>query len=270
MNPARFMIQATHVPDGLAAEAVEYAPWFHNLHLPDGGQTAPGHPLGDFPSDQWWQIAPHLPLDLTGWSVLDVGCNAGFYSFELAKRGAYVTAVEPDPHFLSQAKWAARQFGLEGRISFRNTGVYELARSAEVYDLVLFMGVFYHLRHPLLALDILAAKTRQLMVFQSLTMPGDAVFGTPPDLEFDHREVMLCDGWPKMAFIEKSLAGDPTNWWAPNHACVEAMLRSSGMEVISRPGLEVYLCVLGHHQSEEEADRNRAELAAVIGCERPT
>ncbi len=67
----------------------ELKPWFHNLHLPDGQETAPDHPLGDFPAFKWKQIAPHLPRDLAGWQVIDIGCNAGFYSFELARRDHY-------------------------------------------------------------------------------------------------------------------------------------------------------------------------------------
>lgn len=76
----------------------------------------------------------------------------------------------------------------------------------------------------------------RLLVFQTLTMPGDEVVRPPADLDSDHRDPMLKAGWPKMAFIEHSLAGDPTNWWAPNHACVEALLRSSGLRVASCPG----------------------------------
>ena len=73
-------------------------PWFHNLHLPDGSQTAPDHPLGDFPAYKWQEIAPTLPEDLGGWRVLDIGCNAGFYSLELARRGAVVTAIGTRRH----------------------------------------------------------------------------------------------------------------------------------------------------------------------------
>src|SRR5690348_12631725 len=72
-------------------EIAALGPWFHNLHLPDGSETAPHHRLGNFPAFKWAEIAPHIPSDLTGWRVLDIGCNAGFYSFELAKRGAHVT-----------------------------------------------------------------------------------------------------------------------------------------------------------------------------------
>jgi tRNA (mo5U34)-methyltransferase len=218
-------------------------PWFHNLHLPGGVQTAPDHFLGgDFPRFKWLQIADWLPADLAGWRVLDAGCNAGFYSFELAKRGASVLAIDVDARYLAQARWAARQLGLEEQVAFRQMGVYEIARSIERFDLVWFMGVFYHLRYPLLALDLLARRTRRMMVFQTLTMPGDSVYQDTHDHPIEDRVPLLESGWPKMAFIEHRFAGDPSNWWVPNHAGVEAMLRSSGLRVTARPGEEIYLC----------------------------
>lgn len=226
----------------MRAEIERLGPWFHNLHLPDGSQTAPDHKLGDFPAFKWAPIAPHIPKDLTGWKVLDIGCNAGYYSFQLARRGAEVTAIDIDPHYLRQARWAARQFRLQDRITFKRMQVYSLAHRPESYDLVWFMGVFYHLRYPLLALDIIRPKVRRLFVFQSLTMPSDESRSTKSDLGLDERHALLEPGWPKMAFIEHRLANDPTNWWAPNHACLEAMLRSSGFRLINRPVHEVYLC----------------------------
>jgi tRNA (mo5U34)-methyltransferase len=265
MNNARFMIPAPTTVEGLAVDAAKLSPWFHNLHLPDGSETAPSHPLGDFPSNKWEQIGPMIPEDLVGWSALDVGCNSGFYSFELARRGACVTAVEPDLHFLNQAQWAARQYHLEGRIEFVNAGIYDLAGCKKEYDLVLFMGVFYHLRYPLLGLDILASMTRRMMVFQTLTMPGEAVEETPLDQDFDDRNAMAAAGWPKMAFIEHSLAGDPTNWWAPNHAGVEALLRSAGLRVCSRPGHEIYVCEPSPELPGDAMFRTKAELAAATG-----
>ena len=105
-----------------------FAPWFHNLHLPDGTQTAPDHFLGDFPNFKWQQIAPHIPADLSGWRVLDIGCNAGFYSFECARRGATVIGIDVDSHYLQQAVWAARQLGFEEQVTFRQMQVYDLAR----------------------------------------------------------------------------------------------------------------------------------------------
>ena len=102
--------------------------------------------------------------------------------------------------------------------------------------------MLYHLRYPLLGLDIVARKVKRRMIFQTLTMPGDEVYPAPADLPIDGREAMLEPGWPKMAFIEHRLANDPTNWWAPDHACVEAMLRSAGLAVRERPGHEIYVC----------------------------
>jgi tRNA (mo5U34)-methyltransferase len=223
-------------------EIAALGPWFHNLHLPDGRQTAPEHTLGDFPAFKWQQLAPHLPADLSGRRALDIGCNAGFYSFELAKRGADVLAVDREPRYLRQAEWARRELGLEDRVELRRLDVYELATLQERFDLVFFMGVLYHLRHPLLALDLVAERTAELLVLQTLTAPGEEVLAPPPDLAIDDREQLRARGWPTMAFIEHRLAGDPTNWWAPTHACVEAMCRSTGLEVVERPGHELYIC----------------------------
>ncbi|NLX07788.1 MAG: TIGR04290 family methyltransferase [Phycisphaerae bacterium] len=240
-------------------------PWFHNLHLPDGTQTAPQSPFGDFPACKWAEVGPHLPHDLSEWTVLDIGCNAGYYSFELAKRGACVTAIDFDPHYLAQARWACRQFGLEDRIEFKQMQVYDLAHAPESYDLILFLGVFYHLRHPLLALDIVAQRVNRLLVFQTLTMPGLEVYTNTDNWPIEHRDPMTEPGWPKMAFIEHRLAGDPTNWWAPNHACCEAMLRSSGLTVIARPGHEIYLCKPADDYRRDESNPTLIELLSATG-----
>jgi len=224
--------------DESAAPAL--APWFHNLHLPGGRPTAPDHPLGDFLAFKWEQIAPHLPADLSGARALDIGCNAGFYSFELARRGADVLAIDVDEHYLRQARWAADELGLADRVTLRRQGIYDLAAlAAEPFDVVLFLGVLYHLRHPLLALDIVAPLVGGTLVVQTLTMPGEERVDAPANVDIDERDTLLDPGWPAMAFIEHELAGDPTNWWAPNAAGVEAMLRSSGLRILDHPGHEM-------------------------------
>lgn len=235
----------THADD-VSADIERLGPWFHNLHLPGGVQTVPEHFIGgDFPRFKWLQIAPHIPADLTGWRVLDVGCNAGFYSFELARRGADVVAIDHDERYLAQARWACRQFRLEHRIEFRQSPVYGVAQWREKFDLVWFMGVFYHLRYPLLALDLLAGMTRRMMVFQTLEMPGKERYEDTSGHEIHDRDPMRHPGWPKMAFIEHEFSGDPTNWWVANHAGCEAMLRSAGLRVVSRPADEIYICEPG-------------------------
>lgn len=254
--------------DGMARrrEIEALGPWFHNLRLPGGLQTAPDHFLGDFPRYKWQHVAKQVPEDLDGWTALDVGCNAGFYSFELAKRGAKVTGIDSDPHYLKQARWAARELGFEQKVTFEELSVYDLGRREASYDLVLFMGVFYHLRHPLLALDMLAAKVRRRMIFQTLTMPGMEEVEPPDDIPIMERDAMLEPGWPKMAFIEGKLANDPTNWWAPNHAAVMAMLRSTGLRVVAQPGQEIYVCEPQREgQSDERSRLLRRELEVITG-----
>ena len=230
-------------------------PWFHNLHLPGGVQTAPGHRFGDFPRFKWEHVAAAVPKDLTGWSVLDIGCNAGFYSIELARRGAHVLGLDVEPLYLRQARWAAKRVGLEDRLQFVEGQVYELANDHRKFDLVWFTGVFYHLRYPTLALDLVRRATGKLMMFQTMTMPGEEVTQTPEDLPLDQRSELLHPGWPKMAFIEHRIAGDATNWWAPTHACVEALLRSANFEVIDQPEHEFYLCRPTEGETPSDLDR---------------
>jgi tRNA (mo5U34)-methyltransferase len=237
------------------------APWFHNLHLPDGTQTAPGHPYGDFPSFKWQHLATAVPHDLAGWTVLDIGCNAGFYSIELARRGAQVLGMDVERLYLDQARWAARQYSFHDRLAFIEGDVYELLNSSARYDLVWFTGVFYHLRYPTLALDLVRRSTARLMVFQSMTMPGEVDSNVPPDLPLHQRERMLQDSWPKMAFIEHRVAGDASNWWAPNPAGVEALLRSAGFKVVARPEHEFYFCE--PVAIPQDADKDLARLRNV-------
>jgi tRNA (mo5U34)-methyltransferase len=252
-------------PDATAARVRELGPWFHNLHLPDGTQTCPDHFFGDFPAFKWDQIAPHVPQDLSGWHCLDIGCNAGFYTFELAKRGATVLGIDVDDRYLGQARWAATQFGVQDRVRFEQMQVYDLARRDESFDLVLFMGVLYHLRYPMLGLDIVAEKVRRLMVFQTLTAPGDEVFERTWDRNFHDRELLRDPGWPKMAFFEHGFSGDPTNWWAPNHAGVEAMLRAAGLKVTKTPAHEFYFCEPDPSRPSAVATWDAAELDAATG-----
>jgi tRNA (mo5U34)-methyltransferase len=251
------------------AQIESLGPWFHNLHLPGGMQTAPDHVLGDFPLVKWRQIAPFIAADLTGQRVLDIGCNAGFYSFELARRGADVLAIDVDSRYLRQARWAARQFDLEARIEFRTASIYDLNGGKERFDSVWFLGVLYHLRHPLLALDILHEITGGQLILQTMTMPGESNVSPAPSIGLADREQLRRPDWPCMAFIEGELADDPTNWWAPNPACVEALVRSAGFKVTARPGHEIYLCEPNPAEPRVMRDLRELELRAVSGQSAP-
>lgn len=102
--------------------------WFHNLHLPSREQTAPEHFMGDFPENRWRMIATALPDDLAGANALDIDCNGDYYSFELARRGAQVTAIHIDEHYLRQGRWAAEILNLHSCIEFRRASVYGTTR----------------------------------------------------------------------------------------------------------------------------------------------
>ena len=80
------------------------------------------------------------------------------------------------------------------------------------------------------------------MLFQSMLRGDRQIAALASDYPFDERRLFVCPGAPRMQFVEHSFARDPTNWWIPNRAAVEAMLRSSGFEILARPEDEVYLC----------------------------
>lgn len=228
-------------PEEIRRRVDELGPWFHNIDL-NGVWTAPSHFLGDYPAVKWRRFQAMVPDNLNGASVLDIGCNGGFYSMEMKKRGAgRVLGVDSDEEYLNQARFAAKVTGLD--IEFRRLSVYDVGALGEQFDIVLFMGVLYHLRHPLLALDLIHEHVcRDLLIFQSMQRGCAEVYR--PDEDYDFTVVDHFDraDYPKLHFIEHRYAADPTNWWVPNRACAEAMLRSAGFEITDHPETEVYFC----------------------------
>ena len=219
----------------------ELGPWFHNMMV-GGIRTEPNHFLGDYPEIKWRHLRPAIAADLTGLSVLDIGCNAGFYSQQMKRRGAArVLGIDTDDHYLRQARFAAEIEGLD--IEFARMPVWEIASLREQFDIVIFMGVLYHLRHPLLALDLIHEHVaKDLLIFQSLERGSQDVVVPAEDYDFNEPAPFDEPGFPKMHFIEHRYSHDETNWWIPNRACVEAMLRSSGFRIEAQPEDEIYLC----------------------------
>ena len=234
---------------GLADRVAALSPWFHNIDLGGGLWTAPDHFLGDYPNFKWARFAHALPDDLAGASVLDIGCNAGFYSFEMKKRGAgRVLGIESDPRYLAQGRLAAATLGFDD-VEFRQCSVYDVGALGERFDLVIFMGVLYHLRHPLLALDLIREHVAgDRMLFQTMQQGSRGIADVPDDHPFhvpgtfDPPPIFDEPGYPKMHFIECEYAHDWTNWWAPNRACSAAMLRAAGFAIENNPEDEVFLC----------------------------
>jgi tRNA (mo5U34)-methyltransferase len=227
--------------DLIAQRIAELGEWFHNIDL-RGHATAPHHFLGDYPALKWKRFAGAIPEDLNGRSVLDVGCNAGFYSIEMKRRGAdRVLGIDTDERYLAQARFAAEVSEVE--VEFRALSVYDVAQLRERFDVVLFMGVLYHLRHPLLALDLLHEHaTRDLLVFQSMLRGAAGVGSVARDYPFSETLVFDEPSYPKLHFVEQKYSGDQTNWWIPNRAAAEAMLRSAGYTILAHPEPEVFVC----------------------------
>ncbi len=180
--------------------------WWHSIDL-GNGQITPGvHSLEEL---QGLYSALALPVDLTGLSLLDIGCWDGFYTFETERHGACVTAVDcwRPPHF-----FAAREV-LNSQADFHQLNVYELGKDKlGAFDIVLFIGVLYHLRHPLLALERVCEVTRDFAIIESYII-----------------DKMRDAGEPAMEFYEfDELGGQYDNWWAPNVECMAQMTRSAG------------------------------------------
>ncbi len=234
--------------DPLRSQIEALAPWFHNIDL-CGVRTAPDHFLGDYPAFKFARFASLLPDDLSGKTVLDIGCNAGFYSVEMKRRGAaHVVGIDSDERYLEQARLATNALGFRD-IEFRKLDVYDVAALGERFDLVIFMGVLYHLRHPLLALDLIREHVAgDRLLFQSMQQGSNVVTEVPEDHPFhqpgtfDPPTYFDDPAYPKLHFIERHFAGDWTNWWAPNRAAVEGMLRAAGFAIEAGPIDEVYLC----------------------------
>ena len=217
------------------------APWFHNINL-GGVWTAPDHFLGDYPGAKFRRFATQLP-DVSGRTVLDIGCNAGFYSIEMKRRGASrVLGIDSDERYLAQARLASETLGYDD-IELAKLDVYDVGAIGERFDLVIFMGVLYHLRHPLLALDLIHEHVADdLLLFQSMQRGSKHVLPLDRDYEFKETDIFFESGFPKLHFIEHKYSKDWTNWWVPNRACTEAMLRSAGFGIDKQIEEEVYLC----------------------------
>jgi tRNA (mo5U34)-methyltransferase len=188
--------------------------WFHKIDLGHGIVT-PG-------VDNSPEKLPTfgIPDDLHDWTVLDVGAWDGFFSFEAERRGA--RRVLATDHFC----WGGGGWGtgagfelarevLHSRVEGKRIDVLDLSpRTVGVFDLVLFLGVLYHMRHPLLALERIASVTKKRLILET------------------HVDMLDCPR-PAMAYYPGTeLGGDPTNWCGPNPAMVDAMLKTAGFQKV--------------------------------------
>lgn len=245
----------------------ELGPWFQNIRLPIGLETAPEHPLGDWPGDLARMFLDEIPHDLSGKTVLDIGCNAGYFSFLLASRGAEVVGVDPNPRYLAQARWLRKKFNMHSQVRFRQSHVYDLAHYHKEFDIVLFLSYMHHLRYPLLGLDVAAEKAREMFIVQTLMTPPSQGRERPDQGKVRRLEdlsALAGPPWPQVTFVEGELFGDPSNWWVPSPEAMQALLRSAGLHIRRRRGGQVYIC---EPRPEDSAVRHwdRSEYLAATG-----
>ena len=193
--------------------------WFHTIDLGDGVIT-PGE--DDTPAKL---RTLHLPQDLTGISVLDIGAWDGFFSFEAERRGATRILATDDfcwggDGWGTKAGFHLAHRALGSKVESKEIGVLDLSpETVGVFDLVFFLGVLYHMRHPLLALERVASVTGRHLILE-----------TGVDMAWFRK--------PLIAFYPGAeAAGDPTNWCGPNPAAVVAMLKVVGfrrVQVVDR------------------------------------
>lgn len=183
---------------------------YHSIELPDGqvleGIQSTAHlqeRLARFP----------VPEDLTGQRVLDVGAWDGWFSFEMERRGAEVVAVD----CIDMERFRLAHQLLNSRVEYRILDVDELSpQTVGRFDIVLFFGVLYHLRHPLRALERICQLTRKMALVESFVMDE----GIPPGGE---------PGRCLLEFYETDeLGGQVDNWYGPNTPCLVALCRSAG------------------------------------------
>lgn len=215
--------------------------WYQHFELPNGLKTGDGMEPSYDPRARWEMIAPFVPEDLSGKTVLDLGGNAGYFSIQMKRRGAArCVLVDPYAVFLRQAEFAARQFEVELETVNDDAHTFCLT-TEERFDYVLLLGLVYHLKYPGLVLDRTAEMTKERLFVASAVIGPDVEnpVQKPNYVRVTDEDLLLDPGFPKMVFIEDLYNNDPTNWWLPNYAALPALLRSAGLRVIARPHAHV-------------------------------
>jgi tRNA (mo5U34)-methyltransferase len=251
-------------PEQIRARVEALEPWFHQIDLGHGIKTK-SRPVGTEPVDHpWgtWQIVRRcLPQDLAGKSVLDVGCNAGFYTVQAKQMNAgHVLGVDSQRLHIRQARFVSRVLGLD--IEYRRMSVYDLSPAGTgKFDITLALGLIYHCKHPLLALQKLFQVTREQLILES------AVLAPAHPFESFQEELGGLDcRFHALAYVENDPACKEAvyNWFVPSVDCLAAMMKDvgfTGVVVISSEGERVLLRGL---RSEREADSlNMPHLAAA-------
>lgn len=210
------------------AAIARQAKWHHRIEVAPGVFT-PGMQDTERVLEQ---IA--LPADLTGKRVLDIGARDGFFTFEAERRGAAeVVALDNEPPDHTGFSIAAELLGSKARYVTEN--VYSLnPEEFGHFDVVLFLGVIYHLRHPLLALDrIHDVCAPDALMFVETHMLDEGL--VDPDGNFHKLDALNVHlrGLPLVQYLPGAMLGnDSTSQWAPSRVALDGWLRGAGFETV--------------------------------------
>lgn len=210
-------------------KSIEESNWYHSFEVLPGFLT-PGRHFTD--AAKIFNERFHLPEDLRGCKALDIGALDGPYTFELERRGADVVAVDiqdPDLTGFNVAK-SLRQ----SKAQYIQGSVYEISRLiSDRFDIITYFGVWYHLKHPLLAFDQIA---RVITGDGLLLVEGECIRSyTQPGSEHDKASdlalAMADSDIPITLFYAGPYKEDQWSWFVPNRACVQEWLRASGFQL---------------------------------------
>ena len=205
-------------------------PWFHRIDLGNGlftkTESVMGEPV-DHPRESWEVVRQCLPEDLTGKSVLDVGCNGGFYCVEAKRRGARrVLGVDGQRQHIRQALFVRKVLGLD--LEFRRFSVYDLdPDTAGRFDITLALGLVYHLKHLVLALERLYDVTNELLIVETAIIPPEQ---TPKSFVQPLGELTQTLHPIFYAANPPGAKEQVFNWFLPSPAALQALLRNTGFD----------------------------------------
>ncbi|HEX8284688.1 MAG TPA: DUF1698 domain-containing protein [Pyrinomonadaceae bacterium] len=216
----------------IEARVEKLGPWFHCIDLGGGLMTktvsAVGEPV-EHPRPTWEKVRAALPADFNSLSVLDVGCNAGFYAVELKRRGAArVLGVDSQRNLVRQAAFVRDALGLD--IEYRRMSVYDLdPRALGQFDVTLALGLVYHCKHLVLALEKLFAVTRGLLVLETAIYPPEHSPGS-----FAYEVGGLRPVLHPLAYVENPGEAKEAiyNWFLPGVEALTALLKNVGFDEV--------------------------------------
>jgi tRNA (mo5U34)-methyltransferase len=246
-------------------------PWWHCIDLGDGIQTKTNSLMGEqinHPIDRWEVIGRCVPADLTGKSVLDIGCNAGFFSIEAKRRNAArVLGIDAQRHEIMQAQFVKRVLGLD--IEYQQMNIYDVSpATVGTFDVTLALGLLYHCKHLLLAIETLFAVTNELLIVDSSVLPQDDAANSVSFGWGSLQEKVQLLGYVEQS--SKPRNENHANWFFTTGECLKAMLLDVGFHKVDVALNEGRRAVLTCHKNLELLNSRtprglNARIAVVSG-----